>query len=106
MAQKITIHLLDDLDGATANETIQFGLDKVSYEIDLSKDHAQELRDALAPFIAAARTKSAAPARKPSTSGPDTKSVRRWAQDNGLHINPRGRIKYDIVEKFLAAQAA
>ncbi|MBG0738791.1 Lsr2 family protein [Paeniglutamicibacter antarcticus] len=106
MAQKITIHLLDDLDGTTASETIQFGLDKVSYEIDLTEENAQKIRDALAPFIAAARTKPVAAARKPSTGGPDTKNVRRWALANGMNVNPRGRIKSDIVEKFLAAQAA
>ena len=40
MAQKVKIILVDDLDGGSADETVRFGLDGVSYEIDLSADNA------------------------------------------------------------------
>ena len=43
MAQQVVIKLEDDLDGGDANETLTFGLDGVSYEIDLSDAHAAEL---------------------------------------------------------------
>ncbi|WP_252920646.1 Lsr2 dimerization domain-containing protein, partial [Mycolicibacterium smegmatis] len=37
MAKKVTVTLVDDFDGeATADETVEFGLDGVTYEIDLS----------------------------------------------------------------------
>ncbi|MBN9328662.1 MAG: Lsr2 family protein, partial [Cellulomonas sp.] len=36
MAQKVQVILVDDLDGGTADETVTFGLDGVSYEIDLT----------------------------------------------------------------------
>ena len=45
MAQKVNIVLVDDLDGTEATETVTFGLDGVSYEIDLSAANATRLRD-------------------------------------------------------------
>ena len=36
MAQKVLTMLTDDLDGSDASETITFGLDGVTYEIDLN----------------------------------------------------------------------
>jgi hypothetical protein len=47
MAQKVNIILVDDLDGGSADENVRFGLDGVSYEIDLSSAHAAELRSSL-----------------------------------------------------------
>ncbi len=40
MAQQKSVTLIDDLDGGKAAETITFGLDGASYEIDLSKKNA------------------------------------------------------------------
>ena len=51
MAQKVHIVLEDDLDGSPATETVSFGLDGKSYEIDLSDDNAAKLRDSLAVFV-------------------------------------------------------
>ena len=52
MAQRIVYRLEDDLDHSEAAETIVFGLDSVSYEIDLSEGNAAKLRDLLAPYVA------------------------------------------------------
>jgi Lsr2 len=49
------VHLVDDLDGSEAGETMSFPLDTKDYVIDLSDLNAAKLRDALAPFVAAAR---------------------------------------------------
>src|SRR4051794_11251334 len=56
MARKVTVQLVDDLDGTTSDtiETVTFGLDGVNYEIDLNEDNASNLRDSLADFIASA----------------------------------------------------
>ena len=35
MAQKVNVQLVDDLDGSTAESTVEFGLDGVHYAIDL-----------------------------------------------------------------------
>ena len=37
MAQRVQIILEDDLDGGDATETVTFGLDGVTYEIDLNE---------------------------------------------------------------------
>jgi len=55
VAQKVTVSLIDDLDGDKADETVEFGLDGKSYEIDLSTGNADKLRDALASYVTAAR---------------------------------------------------
>src|SRR5690349_1951295 len=55
MATQTTVTLVDDLDGSEAVESVAFALDGVSYEIDLSEDNAEKLRDALAGYVAGAR---------------------------------------------------
>ena len=66
--------LVDDLDGETADETVEFGIDGKSYEIDLSKDNVGRLRDALAERRPAAAARAAdgvaaAPAREARAAG-------------------------------------
>ena len=51
MAQKVNIVLVDDIDGSEATQTVTFGLDGATYEIDLNDDHAAGLRDALATYV-------------------------------------------------------
>ena len=68
MAQKIQTLFVDDLDGSEAEGTVRFGLDGTEYEIDLNAEHAHQLRDALARYVAASRrvgasTKVASPQR-------------------------------------------
>jgi len=58
MAQKHIVQLIDDLDQGAAAETVSFGLDGSSYEIDLSAKNAAKLRDALAVYVANARRAS------------------------------------------------
>ena len=109
MAQKIQTLLLDDLDGSGADETVRFGLDGASYEIDLSAAHAQELRGALARYSGAGRRVShlrGAPARKavrPASHGYDSTEVREWAKAQGIEIKDRGRVPAEVVAKFKAA---
>ena len=70
MAQKTIVQLIDDLDQSPADETVSFGIDGTSYEIDLSRENAAKLRDALAEYVANARrvgrspVRAAAPARR------------------------------------------
>ena len=89
MAQKIQTLFIDDLDGSAAEGTVRFGLDGTEYEIDLNTTHAQELRDALARYVGAARRvggtarRSARGARGGSASGMNTTEVREWAKAQG-----------------------
>jgi Lsr2 len=54
--------LVDDIDGSGPATTIEFGLDGRSYAIDLSAEHAEQLRGVFGEFIAAARVRHATPA--------------------------------------------
>jgi len=109
MAQKIQTVFVDDLDGSEAEGTIRFGLDGAEYEIDLNADHAQALRDALAPYVRSARragggTRRAARAsRRAAASGRNTTEVREWAKAQGIDVKDRGRVPAELVVKFKAA---
>jgi hypothetical protein len=107
VARKTVILLEDDLDGSEASETVQFAIDGIEYEIDLSAEHANELRRALSRFTGAARKSSGRrgrpAARRSPSGGIDAKVVRQWALDKGLEVNTRGRIQADIVEQYQAA---
>ena len=106
MARKTVVILEDDLDGSEASETVNFAVDGAEYEIDLNADHANELRHVLGRYIDAARKASGGrgrQGRRSASSGVDSKAIRQWALDNGLQVNPRGRIQADIVEKYQAA---
>ena len=63
MASKTVVEWVDDIDGEPAAETVTFALDGVEYEIDLSTEHATQLRTALKEFIRKARPETAAPRR-------------------------------------------
>jgi hypothetical protein len=112
---KRTIHVLvDDLDGGEADETVKFALDGVQYEIDLSDKNAAKLRDAFAPFLGVATTVGrggvvvggrAASARGRGGAAADreqNKAIREWAQNKGIKVSDRGRIKQEIVDRFHA----
>lgn len=105
MAQQTTVTLTDDLDGTKAAETVRFGLDGRSYEIDLNKRNAAALRKALAEFTAAARrVRGARPAGKAAAApGPDrvdARAVREWAAANGITVSARGRIPADVLSRY------
>lgn len=112
MAQKVQITLLCDLDdgNAEADETLQFSLGGSAYEVDVCGEHAQQIRDGLAPFVAHARKTSSANSsssrRRPgrTAAGRDqTASVRSWAKDHGIQVNERGRIPASVVKEYEAA---
>ncbi|MGP4020042.1 histone-like nucleoid-structuring protein Lsr2 [Saccharopolyspora sp. 5N708] len=63
MAERIQVELVDDIDGSPANHTVTFSLDGVTYEIDLSDGHAQQLRAVFDRYIKAARAPKPAPVR-------------------------------------------
>jgi len=108
VAQKIQVLLVDDLDGGEAEGTVRFGLDGVEYEIDLSAEHAEALRRALAPFVGAARRSKATGragrgGRRAGAGGLDTTEVREWARVQGIEVKDRGRIPAEVVARFKEA---
>ena len=110
MAQKVKIILIDDIDGGEADETVRFGLDGVSYEIDLSEAHASELRSALGDYVGAARRSNQSKQRSNASSIPassrnqEAAQIREWAKEHGYNVSSRGRVNSEIVEAYRAAQ--
>jgi hypothetical protein len=122
MAQRTVATLLDDLDHSAADETVEFGLDGVTYEIDLTGDHAIALRGVLSDFVEHARrtggrrrvgtaTTSGSRAdagrgRGNGGSGTATvdreqnQAIRDWARGQGMTVNDRGRIPRDVTEAY------
>jgi hypothetical protein len=108
VAQRVVVTLYDDIDGSEAAETIAFGLDGKSYEIDLNPANAKKLRKALAPYVHAGRKRTRG-GRTPSTFThtaltPDPAAVRAWARSHKMQVPPRGRIPKRVYEAFEAAQ--
>jgi len=107
MAQKVTVSLVDDLSGAQADETVSFGVDGKSYEIDLSSKNADKLREALADYVAAARkpgggrrAAAASAARRPAVDREQNQAIREWARNKGMKVNDRGRIPSEVVDAY------
>jgi hypothetical protein len=111
MAQRVTVQLVDDLDGTAADDisTVSFALDGVSYEIDLTEANAEKLRSGLEDFVNAARrtggrvkrgTTPGKRAGSPAASREQTKAIRDWARQNGFDLSDRGRIPANVIEAF------
>ncbi|MGL4306140.1 MAG: histone-like nucleoid-structuring protein Lsr2 [Mycobacteriaceae bacterium] len=110
MAKKVTVFLVDDIDqNSVADETIEFGLDGITYELDLSSANAQKLRNELGKWIVHARqvnggkrspgfsVKSRAPIDRHQGA-----AIRDWARRNGHQISSRGRISEEIITAYNA----
>lgn len=124
MAQVHEIRLIDDLTGEEADETVQFALDGKSYEIDLSRENANRLREALANYVASARRLSgrrgarrttgrtrpvtrrvptpepATPRSRRAAGREENQAIREWARSRGMKISDRGRIPTDVLEAY------
>jgi hypothetical protein len=113
MAQKVLVQLVDDLDGTSSHDvtTVLFGLDGVTYEIDLTEANAERLRDSLAEYVESARRvggrvkRGARPgAGSKAASASEAGQIREWAQENGFELAGRGRIPSHVVEAYQEAQ--
>lgn len=107
VAQRVNIILEDDLDGTEATETVTFGLDGTTYEIDLNEKHAEQLRKAFSKYVEHARKVSSgsrrAAKKSASAGGPTPGEVRDWARKNGYEVSDRGRVHADIRAAYDAA---
>ena len=112
MAQRVNVVLVDDIDETDASETVGFALDGVDYEIDLSDEHASELRNAFSLYIGHARRvggrrKSGRRAQAQSSpagaGGASAAEIRAWARENGWDVPDRGRVSTEVREAYTAA---
>jgi hypothetical protein len=110
------VQLVDDLDGTQSEDisTVTFGLDGITYEIDLTDKNASNLRKSLEDFVAHARrtggrlkrgTAAAGSNGSVTASHEQAQAIREWARRNGHEVSNRGRISAGIIEAFEAAQA-
>ena len=87
----------------------------MDYEIDLSSENAEDLRNALAPYTAAARrtggrrsTAKAAAKRAsggtPKRSRDENQRIREWAKKQMLEVSERGRIPNEVAEQYDARE--
>jgi hypothetical protein len=104
MASRTIVLLEDDVDGSTANETIEFGIDGTTYAIDLSDSNAKKLRGALDGYISKARKVSGKRSTsRNASSAVDLKAVRAWAASNGIELASRGRVPASVLERYRSA---
>lgn len=108
MAQQVKVILVDDLEGGHAEETVKFAIDGGSYEIDLNQANADRLRNALAPFVGAARKAGRSNGSRGRRSGAGERrgraaDIREWARTKSIEVNERGRIPARVVEMYEAA---
>ncbi|ODU05648.1 MAG: hypothetical protein ABS81_06960 [Pseudonocardia sp. SCN 72-86] len=104
MARIREVRLVDDLDGSDAVETLGFGLDGATFEIDLSAEHAAQLRAAVAPYRNAARRTAPAAQRHRGTGDRrprrDASEIREWARLQGMTVSDRGRVPSKVLAAF------
>jgi hypothetical protein len=112
MSKQVITVLTDDLDGGDADRTVEFGLDGVTYTIDLSDKNAGKLRKALDPYLAVAaragrNSGQSRPGSRRSVAAPagrvgreQNQAIREWATKNGFEVSERGRIPSTVVEAF------
>ncbi len=127
MAQKVQVMVVCDVhdDEVEGAETVSFGLDGTSYEVDVCEEHAATLRDAFAPFVGAARRagrgeqgqqKRGGRGRRSSSDGGGsgrgsgsnkerTQAIRDWARENGYKVSERGRLSGEVVAAYDAAHS-
>lgn len=115
MARKVNVIVVDDLDGTELPEgqaeVVNFALDGVNYEIDLTEKNATALRKAFGKYVEAGRKTGRGNVvnirrranKAAAGDGPDPKVVREWAASAGIELASRGRIPAEIVQKFQAA---
>lgn len=112
MVQKVTVSLVDDLDGSQAQETVEFGLDGAAYQIDLSKSNAGMLRNILDEFVSHARRSGGRKRTTRAGSGTgrasgsvsadreQNQAIRAWARKQGMDVSERGRIPADVLNAY------
>lgn len=106
MAQRVNVILVDDIDGSDADETVNFSLDGADYEIDLTSEHASELRNALSLYVGYARKvggRRTKGQRSSATGSVSAADIRQWARENGFDVPERGRVSAEVREAYAAA---
>ena len=111
MAQRVQVILVDDLSGGEATETVEFALDGVTYEIDLSDANAAKLREDFAQWVGVARRsggrrqtrRGGRSAGGSGASREELARIRDWGRANGYKVSDRGRVSRELQDAYAAA---
>ena len=94
--REMLVNMVDDIDGSRAAETVRFGLDGETFELNLSKAHAEELRRSLQPYVKTARkTRRNRNGRRLPSAAIDqdqARAIRDWAKRNGMNVSDSGQV--------------
>lgn len=115
MAKRTTVEVYDDIDNSPDASTLNFSIEGVFYEIDVSGPHRAEFFEGLKKFVDHATRKthmvavekgsnvSSITARRPYGSGPakkNTSDIRLWIRSQGENISDRGRIPIHWMNRY------
>lgn len=105
VAKSTTVTLIDDVNGQVADETVNFSLDGVGYEIELTTEHAHQLRKEVMAWANAGRSVRAQDPSGPrivrvATDQEERDAIRKWGALHGYEFLSRGRIKYHIIDAY------
>ncbi len=103
MATRTQIVMEDDLDGSVAEETLNFTIDGVTYEIDLNTHNASKFRDSVAPWISHARRTGGRRAAGRRGRPGNATDIRAWAIAHGMSVSSRGRVPQEVKDAYKAA---
>lgn len=111
MAQQTRVVLVDDIEGqeiTEGGETVQFGIDGVTYEIDLSDKNAAKMREAFGLYVdhgrrVGGRRQTTRSSKGSRASRGELQNMRDWAKENGYQVSDRGRVSKKVQEAYAAA---
>jgi Lsr2 len=112
MAQKIAVHIECDVpEGHKGDvETVSFGYDGDTYELELCSKHRvplEKVMDALVPLsrrVSLSGRRSASKSRRPAATREQSTAIRAWAKENGIKVSERGRIPATVIAQYQAAR--
>lgn len=111
--RKEIVHLVDDIDGSEAAETVTFAVDGIGYTIDLSEQHVVAFRESFDEWIGSATKvgraviggRTVAPAQGRARRE-ETQKIREWAHEHGVQVADRGRISAIVLAAYRAGDPA
>ncbi|HWG73342.1 MAG TPA: Lsr2 family protein [Acidimicrobiales bacterium] len=122
MAQKVQVLITCDLDEeeTEAAETVTFGHDGATYELEMCQQHLDEFNNWIGEYIGVARRAGSVNRARRAAAGAGTGSrsrsrsrgagstsslgaIREWARANGFNVSDRGRISGEVRAAFDAA---
>ena len=97
-----------DLDGKKNAEAVSFGIDSLTFQIDLCKSHREKMAKDFGKVTDHARkVRARSNGHRPARSAKSrTAEIRAWAAANGIEVSDRGRISGNVERRYESAQAS